>query len=148
MRTTKMRKYAILLLSTTLFALLGCYQTVPLIAPQVRSSTTETWRCFAREDWAEARIIYGRNPRGNGVVQLTRSLAGNKETATGTVTTAGVTYQAVFKLVGTTKLWTYTSQGREAGFLILPDGQGSGSIMNAYGERHVTTPTTLRCVSP
>lgn len=141
MRTNKMRKYAILLLSTTLFASLGCYQTIP-------SSTTETWRCFAYRDWAEARILYGRNPRGNGVVQLTRSLEGSRETSAGTVTTAGVTYQAVFKLVGTTKLWTYISQGREAGFLILPDGQGSGSIMNEYGERHITTPTTLRCVSP
>jgi len=121
--------------------LLGCYQTVP-------SSTTETWRCFARQEWKEARILHGRNPRGSGVVRLTRSLEGNKETAAGTVTTAGVTYQAVFKLVGTTKLWAYTSQGREAYFLILPDGQGSGAIVNAYGERHVTTPRTLQCVSP
>ena len=129
--------------ASVLLAMSGCYNMVPNLIKG--DPTTETWRCFKWEDYADARV-WGRNPRGNGIIQASRSLEGNKESASGTVTIGGVTFPAEFKLIGVNRAWYYQSQGNDAIFAILPSGQSASATRGLDGEMNFAD-TRLNCVS-
>ena len=121
-----------------LMVMSGCYNVLP------DTPKTDTWRCVKQFDCMDA-TWWGKALCGNTVVQVSRTLEGNKEETTGTLTTAGVTYQAKYKLVGVNKVWYYESQGRDLLFAILPSGEGvSGGVRN-YGESYLVS-TKLWCI--
>lgn len=117
----------------------GCYNVIP------SDPTTETYRCYKWEDYADARV-WGRNPRGKGIIQASRSLKGNKESALGNVTIGGITFQAEFRLVGVMKVWYYLNQGTPTYFAILPSSHSISGTTGPDGERNVMA-TRLHCVS-
>lgn len=125
--------------ASVILALSGCYNVIP------SDPTTETWRCFKWEDYAEA-LVWGRNPRGKGIIQASRSLEGNREVAPGTLTISGVTFQAEFKLIGVYKVWYYESHGSPAVFGILPSGHSISTTRGLDGEM-TSIDTRLHCVS-
>ena len=75
----------------------------------------ENWHCYGRRDFGEKTVL----------VKLTRILKAGSNTGIGTVSVAGVTYFALFKLAGFKRQWDFGKGERpNYSFVIQPDGTG------------------------
>ena len=108
-------------------------------------SLTEKWRCYARVDWGLNQAL-GDSLRGKSKVRLSRFKEGSGTGESGTVSVAGVTFQANYELVGTTRFWRYQSQGRDCLFGITVAGQGFSAVRGKDGEWNIMD-SNLMCAS-
>ena len=116
--------------------------TVGALAQENIDATTEEWRCFSPSDYQMLSILDKSFPEEKVLVRLTRV------TENGEVSVAGVTYRAVFRVVGFDRRWDFGEDGNYA-FVIKPDGSGAYYDFSSVEDGGKTRPSqTYGCVSP
>lgn len=125
---------ALILLS---IMLLGCATN--------KEPSIERWYCYATHDW-KANKVLNESLRGKSKVYLTRPKERNLTSSPGTISVAGVTYDASYELRGTARVRFYSNQDREYAFMILLNGQGSSAIQKVDGSFD-TIDANLMCES-
>lgn len=129
-------------------------------AQESRNITTEEWRCYGLEDYNMLKLFSlldkGDSERkldkssfeGKVLVRLTRETEDGEGHEVGEVSVAGITYTAVFRVVGFDRRWDF-GEGMDYSFVISPDGYGAYFDFSNVDDGGETQPSYVYgCVQP
>ena len=107
-------------------------------AQEGRRTNVEAWRCFAIDDFSKTTVL----------VELTRRTLEGEAEGAGEVSVAGLTYPALFRVIGFNRRWDFGEEFDYA-FIIEPSGGGAYYDFSSVEDGGSTNQSQIfKCVSP
>ena len=114
------------------------FATFGVQAQEGRKEIIEAWRCFASSDFSKTTVL----------AKLTRRTLEGEAEGVGKVSVAGLTYPALFRVVGFDRRWDFGEE-YDYTFIIEPSGRGRYFDFSSVEDGGTTNPSQFfKCVSP